>query len=59
MVPVVFLLVAAWLLYRTVIDSPKQAITGIALILLGLPVYWYLSKYGRPMENGDTENEEG
>jgi len=32
--------------------------SGIILILLGLPVYWYLSKYGRPIENGDIEDEE-
>ena len=57
-VPVIFLLVAGWLLYRTIMDSPKQAVTGIILILLGLPVYWYLSKYGRPIENGDIEDEE-
>ena len=42
-VPVVFLLVAVWLLYRTVIDSPSQSVTGIVLIILGLPVYYYLT----------------
>jgi APA family basic amino acid/polyamine antiporter len=42
-VPVVFLLVSGWLLYRTIMDSPKQSLIGIGLILLGLPVYWYLT----------------
>ena len=48
-VPVVFLLVAAWLLYRTIVDSPKQAVTGLVLIVLGLPVYYYLTKRGAPV----------
>jgi basic amino acid/polyamine antiporter, APA family len=43
-VPVVFLLVAGWLLYRTVVDSPKNSVIGIVLILVGLPVYYYLAK---------------
>ena len=58
-VPVVFLLVAGWLIYRTIMDSPKQALTGIGLILVGLPVYWYFNKYGRRPDDGDNENEEG
>jgi APA family basic amino acid/polyamine antiporter len=56
-VPIVFLLVAAWLLYRTVVDSPKQAVTGIVLILLGLPVFWYLNKYGKPIVDSDIDGE--
>jgi hypothetical protein len=47
-------------------DSPKQSVTGIVLIMLGLPVYWYFNKYGTPMDdgdgeldNGDTKNEKG
>lgn len=43
-VPVVFLFVAAWLLYRTIVDSPRQSFTGILLIILGLPVYYYFAK---------------
>lgn len=45
-VPVVFILVAVWLLYRTVVDSPKQAVTGLVIILLGLPVYYYFNRRG-------------
>ena len=40
-VPALFLLVAAWLLAMTVISSPWQSVTGIILIALGLPVYYY------------------
>ena len=42
-VPVVFLLVAVWLLYRTVIDSPWQSVSGLILIVLGLPFYYYFT----------------
>jgi len=43
-VPVVFLLVSGWLLISTMINTPTQSFTGILLILLGLPVYYYLTK---------------
>ena len=49
-VPVLFLLVAAWLLINTMITTPRQSFAGIFLILLGLPVYYYLvnkNKVGR------------
>jgi len=45
-VPIIFILVGLWLLYRTVVDSPKQAVTGLILIVLGLPVYYYLTRRG-------------
>lgn len=52
-VPVVFLFVAGWLLISTMLNSPTQSFTGIALILLGLPVFYYLNskiKEGIPHE---------
>lgn len=58
-VPVIFLLVAAWLLYRTIVDSPKQSVTGLVLIALGLPVYWYFSKYGHAADDEATDTKEG
>ncbi len=42
-VPVVFLLVAGWLLINTMVTAPTQSFIGIGLILLGLPVYYYLN----------------
>ncbi|HEX8737182.1 MAG TPA: amino acid permease, partial [Pyrinomonadaceae bacterium] len=42
-VPFLFLLAAGWLLINTMISTPFQAFTGIILILLGLPVYYYLT----------------
>lgn len=53
-VPVVFLLVAGWLLISTLLNNPTQSITGIVLILLGLPVYYYLTRNGSG-ENADNE----
>lgn len=43
-VPILFLLVAGFLLINTMMTSPFQAFTGIILILLGLPVYYYLTR---------------
>ncbi|HEV8592053.1 MAG TPA: amino acid permease [Pyrinomonadaceae bacterium] len=51
-VPVVFLLVAGWLLISTIMSSPKQSFIGLGLIFLGLPVYYYLNT-----RNGSTVNE--
>jgi basic amino acid/polyamine antiporter, APA family len=43
-VPIVFLLVTAWLLLQTLYDEPVQSFIGIGLILLGLPVFWFLNR---------------
>jgi APA family basic amino acid/polyamine antiporter len=42
-VPVVFLLVAAWLIVNTFVATPGRALAGIGLMLAGLPFYWYWS----------------
>jgi APA family basic amino acid/polyamine antiporter len=58
-IPIVFLLVAGWLLINTMMTAPRQAFTGLALIILGLPVYYYLINRGgrseadEASENGD------
>ena len=46
-VPVLFLLVTGWLLVNTLLTTPKQALIGLALIALGLPVYAYWSRMNR------------
>lgn len=43
-IPVLFLFVAGWLLINTLWTNPVQAFAGIFLILLGLPVYYYLTQ---------------
>jgi basic amino acid/polyamine antiporter, APA family len=45
-VPILFLLVATWLLITTVLNDPQQSFIGLGLIALGLPVYYYLNSRG-------------
>ncbi len=46
-VPVIFLLVSGWLLINTMITAPTQSFIGLGLILLGLPVYYFLTLTGK------------
>ncbi|MBV9959514.1 MAG: amino acid permease, partial [Acidobacteria bacterium] len=46
-VPVLFLLATAGLLVSTLRTTPVQALIGLGLIILGLPVYLYWSKHNR------------
>ena len=43
-VPILFLFVTAFLLINTILTATKQALIGLGLIALGLPVYFYLSR---------------
>ncbi|MEA3140904.1 MAG: basic amino acid/polyamine antiporter, family [Gammaproteobacteria bacterium] len=43
-VPVIFLLVTAALLINTFVAAPRQALQGVAVLLAGLPLYWYWSR---------------
>ncbi|HVG30836.1 MAG TPA: amino acid permease [Pyrinomonadaceae bacterium] len=49
-IPVIFLIVTAWLLVNTLQTAPKQAFTGLGLIALGLPVYWYWARHNERHE---------
>ena len=41
-VPLVFVLVSAWLVVNTLIEKRVESVTGIVLILAGLPLfYWF------------------
>lgn len=46
-VPLVFLIVNAWLIITTIWSTPKQSAIGLGLILIGLPVYLIWSKRDR------------
>ena len=43
-VPLVFLVVTAWLILTTIWNTPKQSAIGLGLILIGLPVYLIWSR---------------
>jgi basic amino acid/polyamine antiporter, APA family len=43
-VPLLFLVVTGWLLLNSLIATPRQALSGLSLIALGLPFYWYWSR---------------
>jgi APA family basic amino acid/polyamine antiporter len=40
-IPLVFVLVALWLVINTLINRPIESMAGLVLILLGLPIYLY------------------
>ena len=40
-VPLVFIAGAAALVVNTLIERPTESLTGLGLVLLGLPAYWY------------------
>lgn len=43
-VPIVFLIVSVFLIIQTIINTPRQSAIGLGLILLGVPVYYLLSR---------------
>ena len=43
-VPLVFIVAAGWLIVNTLTATPRQALAGLAIILMGLPVYWYWTR---------------
>ena len=43
-VPILFLLVCAWVVVNTVWTTPGRALAGLGLMALGLPFYWYWSR---------------
>ena len=40
-VPIAYLVTLVWLVADTVITSPAEALGGLIILVLGLPVYWY------------------
>jgi basic amino acid/polyamine antiporter, APA family len=49
-VPFIFVLVTAALLINTFIAAPREAFRGVAVLLAGLPLYWYWAR--RPQSAG-------
>jgi len=46
-VPLIFLAVTAALLVNTFVAAPRQALQGVAVLLAGLPFYWWWSRQKR------------
>jgi len=44
--PIVFIAFAVWLVYNTIVETPKDSAIGAGIILLGLPGYWYWKTKG-------------
>jgi len=54
-VPVIFLFVAGWLLINTMMTAPLQSFIGIGLIILGLPVYYYLTSRSDRVDSNEDD----
>jgi APA family basic amino acid/polyamine antiporter len=45
-VPAVFVLGSALLVFNTLIERPMESIAGLGLVAIGLPAYWYWQREG-------------
>jgi len=45
--PIVFIVVSVGILVNTVIEKPVESLAGVALVLLGIPVYYYWKNKAR------------
>ncbi len=43
-VPIVFVLVAGALIVSTLLESPRESLIGVGIIVVGIPFYWYWSR---------------
>jgi APA family basic amino acid/polyamine antiporter len=43
-IPLIFVLVAGWLIINTLIEKPVESIAGLALILIGIPLYLHFRR---------------
>lgn len=48
LVPLIFVLVATWLVINTLVARPVESVAGLVLIVLGLPVYFYFRRQKMP-----------
>ena len=47
-VPILFMIVAAWLVVSTLMTTPGRALAGLGLMAIGLPFYWYWTRGQQP-----------
>jgi APA family basic amino acid/polyamine antiporter len=43
-VPLIFILASGAFVVNTLVERPRESVAGLALLALGLPVYWYRSR---------------
>jgi APA family basic amino acid/polyamine antiporter len=41
LVPIAYLITLVWLVADTAVTSPVEALGGLVILLIGLPIYWY------------------
>jgi APA family basic amino acid/polyamine antiporter len=57
LLPLVFILVAVWLIVNTLQTNPRGSVAGLLLIALGLPLYFYFS-YRKPFGSSASAKSE-
>jgi len=50
-VPAIFVLVSAWLVINTLIEKRIESVTGLILILAGLPLFFWFRSRSRSGQN--------
>jgi APA family basic amino acid/polyamine antiporter len=53
LVPLVFVVTAAWLVVNTLAQRPVESVAGLALIAAGLPFYFHFRRQPRPEPAGE------
>jgi APA family basic amino acid/polyamine antiporter len=53
-VPVIFLIVTAALLVNTFVAAPHEAVRGVAVLIAGLPLYWYWARKNTERKSDTT-----
>jgi len=56
-VPILFILVAIWLVINLIVTSPVESLIGLVLIALGLLVYFFFKR--RRITEGPQSEDEG
>jgi basic amino acid/polyamine antiporter, APA family len=51
LIPLVFVLVAIWLIFNTLFTKPIESIFGLVLIVIGLPLYFYYRRQRRSSQS--------
>jgi APA family basic amino acid/polyamine antiporter len=56
--PILFLLAAGWLIFNTLMATPRQALIGLGIIALGLPIYFYWARKNPVVLRGEAADGE-